>query len=303
MSNKTTVAIGLALTTALISGVSNFVNKIAVSGVANPIVYTLMKNALVAVLLVGWLVVAARWRELKGLKRGDWLKLIAIGVIGGSVPFALFFTGLTMTSAVSASLIHKTLFIWVAFLAVPLLGERLGKIQWAAFGLLVLGNVALGGWQQLEFGRGELMVFAATLLWAIENVIAKRVLERLSSTLVAAARMSLGAVVLLGVVAWQGNLAKMVTLNVTQWGWTILVAVLLLGYVTTWYAALKRAPATIVASLLVPASLITNILSLIFQERAFTPNELLSSALVIVAVGALVWGARRLPVQPRYAEG
>lgn len=301
MTTKTTTAIGLALTTALISGVSNFVNKIAVSGVADPVVYTLIKNGLVAVLLVGWLVVAARWRELRGLSRGDWLKLVAIGVIGGSLPFALFFTGLSLTSAVSASLIHKMLFIWVAILAVPFLGERLGRIQWAAFGLLVLGNVALGGWQQLSFGRGELLIFTATLLWAVENIIAKRVLEKLSSTVVAAARMALGAVILLGIVVWQGHAGAMVPMNITQWAWTFVTATLLLAYVTTWYAALKRAPATLVASLLVPASLITNILSLMFQHRTFTSNELTSSVLVIVAVSALVWGARRSSALPHYA--
>ena len=49
-----------------------------------------------------------------------------IGVIGGSVPFILFFNGLAMASAPSAAFIHKTLFVWVVLLAVPFLGERLG---------------------------------------------------------------------------------------------------------------------------------------------------------------------------------
>jgi drug/metabolite transporter (DMT)-like permease len=35
--------------------------------------------------------------------------------------------------------VHKTLLVWVALLAVPLLAERIGALQVAAIALLVLG--------------------------------------------------------------------------------------------------------------------------------------------------------------------
>ncbi|HCJ52741.1 MAG: hypothetical protein A2898_04730 [Candidatus Kerfeldbacteria bacterium RIFCSPLOWO2_01_FULL_48_11] len=286
-------AIGLALATAVISGASNFIAKKSVTVVSNPVVFTTLKNILVALLLVGLILVFARFKELRGLSKKQWYQLAAIGIVGGSVPFILFFTGLTLTSAVSASLIHKTLFIWVAFLAVPFLKERIGAIHLAAFMLLIGGNFALSGFQSFEFGRGELMILGATVLWAVENVIAKKALAQLSSIVVSGARMVLGSVVLIIVVAMQGKLSLVGGLSPEQWLWTLIPSALLLGYVLTWYTALKYAPASVVASLLVPASLITNFLSLMFDGRAFNAGEMIAGIAMVVAVLMIIIGARK----------
>ena len=65
-------------------------------------------------------------REVRTLDRRSWDGIVLVGVIGGSIPFILFFSGLALASAPSAAFIQKTLFVWVALLAVPILGERLG---------------------------------------------------------------------------------------------------------------------------------------------------------------------------------
>ena len=52
------------------------------------------------------------------------------------IAFLLFFSGLAMASAPTAAFIHKTMFIWVALMAVPFLGERLGLVPVAALGAL-----------------------------------------------------------------------------------------------------------------------------------------------------------------------
>ena len=73
------------------------------------------------------------------------LGVLAIAVIGGSVPFVLFFEGLARAEATQAAFIQKTLVVWVAILAVPLLRERLGRPHFAAIALLVVGpGVARG---------------------------------------------------------------------------------------------------------------------------------------------------------------
>ncbi len=292
-------AAGLALITAVISGVSNFTAKIGVTVVSDPVVWTFLKNTVVGALLIGILILCAKVKEVRSLSRSTWLKLAVIGVVGGSIPFILFFTGLTMTSALSGSLIHKTLFIWVALLAVPLLKEKIGALQGAAFLLLIFGNFALGGLNNFHWGTGELMILAATLLWAAENIIAKRVLANVSSLTVAGARMVFGSVLLFGVVLWQGNLSLMAGLTGQQWLWTLIPAALLLGYVTTWYAALKDAPATLVASLLVPATLVTNILSQIFLEKTMTTEQVMSGVAVIIAVCLLLWEVRNISMKKR----
>lgn len=294
MKRSTLVAAtALALGTALISGVSNFVAKIGMTVVKDPILFTTLKNGAVALLLIGALIVYRRWRELRGLSKRQWTQLVAIGLIGGSVPFALYFTGLTHTSAINASLIHKSLFLWVAVLAVPLLKERMRGWQWLGVALVALANVFVGGFKGFKMNTGELMILGATLLWAVENVIAKVALKNISSLTVASARMVIGSLALIAVVAQRGGGAAAAHLTTRQFDWLMLSSLLLFGYVVTWYAALKRAPATYVATLLVPATLVTNILSAIFVTHAFSLVQFLNGFLLIAGILLLTTFARK----------
>ena len=63
--------------------------------------------------------------------------LAAVAVVGGSVPFLLFFESLARASSIQAAFIHKTLVVWVTLLAVPLLSKRIGPAHVATIGLLV----------------------------------------------------------------------------------------------------------------------------------------------------------------------
>lgn len=277
----------LALGTAVISGAANFLNKIAVTVIADPVLFTTLKNVMVAVFLTGIVLVFKKWPEISSLTKKQFFKLLAIGVIGGSLPFALFFTGLSKTSALSAGLIHKTLFIWVMLIAVPLLKEKISAPQLAGIAAIFAANLLVGGFTGFKYNIGELLILAATILWAMENIIAKIALRELSSITVGAARMTIGSTLLLVFIFLRGDsLSSFAALNAAQWGWTLLTSFLLFGYVLTWYTALKYAPATYVATLLVPATLLTNILSAIFVTRAFSVQQFISA--VLFAAGAFL---------------
>lgn len=278
----------LALATAIISGVSNFINKIGVTSVNDPVLYTTIKNSLVAIFLIGIIIVLKKWKEIKTLDKHQIIKLIAIGAIGGSIPFVLFFTGLANTSAINASLIHKTLFIWVALLAIPFLKERIRFGVWAGISILFIANLFVGGFNGFTFNTGELMIFVATIFWAVESIIAKKALKDIPSTTVAGARMVIGSFILFIIVAIQGNISEVFSLGATQWGWTLLSSVLLLGYVVTWYAALKHAPAWYVAALLVPASLVTNVLTTVFITHTMSWQQAVSGILYIMGMGLII---------------
>lgn len=291
----------LALAAAAISGTNNFLTKIAVTAVKDPLVYTTLKNAIVAVILAAAVLAFRSRKEIAALRRPALLKLLAVGAIGGSLPFALYFTGLARTSAINAAMIHKTLFIWVLLLAAPFLKERLTRLQWLGIAATFGANLVVGGFSGFRFDAGELMILAATVLWAVENVIAKKALEDVSSTLLAAARMGIGALILLPFALSRGGAAAVAGLGAGQWGWTVLTSVLLLGYVVAWYAALKRAPATYVATLLVPATLVTNALTAAFVTHALPGRQLASAALLAVGAALMIAAARRPSAAPRPA--
>jgi len=255
--------LALALVAACISGVAVFVNSDGVKAVGDATVYTTAKNLVAAALLVVLASTVGRARgpgavaEIRGLTPRRRLGLLALAVVGGSVPFVLFFEGLLRASSVHAAFLHKTLLVWVALLAVPLLRERLTGWHWAAVGLLVTGQAVLAGGVTESFGTGEALVLAATLFWAVEVVLAKRLLGSVSSWTVGVARMAGGAVLLVGWLAVRGRLGALLRLDAEAWGWVLVTGAILSAYVATWLAALARAQAVDVTAVLVVAALVT----------------------------------------------
>jgi drug/metabolite transporter (DMT)-like permease len=219
-------------------------------------------------------------RPLDGRTR---LGVLAIAVVGGSVPFVLFFSGLAIATAPTAAFIHKTLFIWVAAMALPLLSERIGVLQVGALATLLAGQVLIAPPLGMGWGAGETMILAATLLWSVEVVIAKRLLVGVSAAFLGAARMGLGFFVLVGYLAISGKLGGLATLGPGAWFWVLVTGTLLAGYVATWYAALALAPATVVTSLLVAASVVTGTLTA--MSKGAVPDVAVVGGYLLVLAG------------------
>ena len=287
----------LAVATALISGVAVFINGYGVrafNGTADPVTYTTFKN-LVAAVVIGVVALGAAKRRAAGRITlpsgvGQWFGLSVVAVIGGALAFALFFEGLSRVSSSQAAFIHKTLIVWVGILAVGLLHEKVTPLHGFALVLLVAGQYLLvGGVADVTFGSGELLMFAATLLWSVEIVVAKRLLSAMSPLTVGFARMGGGVVVLAiyGVVS--GGIASIGTVTLTQVGWIALTGLVLSAYVMTWYSALALAPAIDVTAILVGGAVVTALLRTVV---AGTPvGSPLGLVFVSLGVGALVVAA------------
>lgn len=280
--------IALAFTAALISGFSIYINAIAVREFGNPTLYTTVKNLVAGVLLLSAALALTRSGR-SALSRPRRLRqifgLAAVGVFGGGAAFVLFFEGLARTSASSAGFVQKTLVIWVAIFAVSFLRERFSIAHGAAIAVLVAGQlVALGGVGLSALGPGEAMVFAATLLWAGEVIIAKLLLRELSPLTVACARMGIGSVTLVTFSLASGVTAGLASLTLTQWGWVLLTGLILSAYVATWFAALARAQATDVTAVLVFGAVVTAVISSGAEVSRLAPSL---PGLALITVGAI----------------
>lgn len=283
----------LAFVTSIISGFAVFLNSYGVKAVGDATTYTTLKNTFAFVVLatvVSGLVATSRSKSPAVLTRPttgrQWFGLGVVGVLGGAIAFVLFFEGLSRASSTHAAFLHKTLLLWVALLAVPLLGERLGKWHLLAIGLLVVGQIGLAGGASSLFGTGEAMVLGATMLWAVEVVLAKWLLADLSSWTLGLARMGIGSLVLLLWTALRGQLGSALSLSAAQWGWVLLTGLLLAGYVGTWFAALARAQAVDVTAVLVVGAVITTVLATAVQGAPFGPQ--IGWLLLVLAGGALI---------------
>lgn len=280
-----------ALLTAFISGFSIFYNKQVIVKGIDPVVFNIFKNGGVAIILSAFLFGSggiSRWK----LKKKSWLNLFLIGIIGGSIPFILFFQGLSQVPAINANIIQKSLFIWVALLAIPFLKEKLNLLQIIGYLLVIYANFFIGGIKEFSFSAYEGMILLATLLWSVENIIAKKVLKNLDSTTVAWGRMFFGTLVLLTVAFISGKIG-------TIWNLTFQQILPILGsiglltlYVLTFYKALKLAPATTVTAVLVLATPITNILSAIFITHKLALALTLNTKEILFGVMLIILGLR-----------
>jgi drug/metabolite transporter (DMT)-like permease len=259
----------LVFLTAIISGVSIFINKFGVNGL-NPYSFAFAKNVIVALLLISLILFAKQFNEIKKLKIKQWSQLATIGLIGGSIPFLLFFKGLTITSAVSASFIQKTMFVFVIILAVIFLKERLDKKIVIAAALLLLGNALLAKLTPAGFNIGDLMILLATVLWAGENTLSKYVLKKVSPTIVAFGRMFFGSLFILVFLIATGNISSMMTFDVSAIGWIFVTSIFLFFYVWTWYTGLASVKASVATCVLSVGAVITTLLNYTFSGTAIS---------------------------------
>ncbi|HET6964110.1 MAG TPA: EamA family transporter [Acidimicrobiales bacterium] len=301
----------LAGITTMVSGVSVWVNSYGVRAIHSASVYTTAKNLVAAAVLLCLagatrLIPGRRPRPSPPTREGrrqgvvrHSLGLTYVGVVGGGVAFVLFFNGLAATAAASAAFWRDTLVLWVAAMAVPILRERIRWWNLAAIGLLVAGQIVMsGGVGHLATDRGQLLVLASSVLWGIEVIVVKTLLRDLPPSGVGAARMSLGAVALIVYLAATGRFGQLAALDLHQLDWALLTGGLLALYVATWMAALSRARAVDVTSVLVGSAVITWLLQTASGTAAPAPRSL---GLLLIAVGAaaVLWSAARRPASGR----
>ncbi len=242
----------LVLGTAVISGVSTFVNFWAVQG-TNSDAFITVRNLLVAALLVPFALLfggAVRAR----LTRIDWARLAAIGLLGGAIPFLLFFRGLQMAGAAgasTASFAYRGLFLVATVFAVLLLRERASVRALGAAVAILTGNVLLLSLTAPIWTEGTALVIVATILWAGEYTLSKRVLRDLPSATVALGRMGFGGAFLAAYLVASGQLGAVARLGATQFVWLGISALLLTGFATTWYAGLRHTDVSVATSVLV----------------------------------------------------
>ncbi|MCX7621550.1 MAG: DMT family transporter [Acidimicrobiales bacterium] len=289
----------LAGVTALVSGIAVFVNSYGVKSYADATAYTTAKNAVAAIVLCSVLVFSwARSRQTgratapptePNERRRHWIRWVrasSIAIIGGSVPFVLFFEGLARASAKDAAFIHKTLVVWVAILAMVFLRERVGWLQVAAIALLVSGQWMLGfNYEALRLGNGELLIAGATLLWSVEVVMVKRLLGSFDASSLAVVRMGGGVVVLVGWLVLTGRLGALWPTSGDAARWVVATGLLLGMYVISWYEALVRARAIDVTAVLTLAVPVTAILDATIKGTPLAPQ---TAGLLAVAAGVVL---------------
>src|SRR5262249_27541199 len=86
-----------AVLNAIVSGIAIYVNSQGVKLFSDATLYTTLKNTVTGILLLAPVLLLARCRnELRRLEARQWGWLLLLALIGGSIPYLLFFRGLQL---------------------------------------------------------------------------------------------------------------------------------------------------------------------------------------------------------------
>ena len=293
---KETLGTILALLTAVISGISIPLNKIFVVEM-EPAVFTAVRALIIGLIFLAF----AGWHSKKAkspFKKVPWKYLIVIGLVGGGLAFLLYFTGLSLTTTSRAAFLHKTLPIYTSVLAFIFLKEKVSRKQ--SLGLLAM----LAGTFLLVYGQvdpsqfwmnpqlGDLLVLAATMLWGVENVLAKYALIKDESNLVVSfSRMFIGSLFLFAAVLALGKTGALLSLSPGQSVNVLISTSLLFGYVFCYYWSIKLINVSKASILLLLAPVITLFIGVYVFGEPLPWLQRIGS--VIILAGAFVVAKER----------
>ena len=277
----------LALFTAIISGFAIFANKIFVVNL-DPTVFTAIRAVIIGLVFLGLSLLFNSWNK-KQNKNINWKYLLFIGLIGGGLAFLLFFNGLKLTTAGRAGFLHKTLPLYVIIFSLIFLKEKITKFQWYSFFIMFIGLILLTFssvspaefWQNPQLG--DLLVLFATILWAAENVAAKKaMLKGEHNFVVSFARMFFGSIFLFGVVLLTGKINLIFNLTLIQWFYILISTFILFLYILTYYWAIKYINVSKAATILLISPVITLFLGTIFFKEPISSLQISGSLLILI---------------------
>lgn len=238
----------------------------------------------------------AQWRQLS---RADLGRLTLLGLLFYAVTQGAQFVGLAYLPAVTVSLLLNFTTVVVAFLGLPLLGERPARAQWIGVVLAVIG--ALIYFYPVVFPAREVfglgVVVAGVLANAASSVLGRQINRagRLSPLSVTVVSMGVGATLLLvtGVVV-QG----LPPLSLGGWAIVVWLAVVNTALAfTLWNHTLRTLSA--VESSIINSSMLVQIAALawLFLGEPLSGQELLG--LVLAGAGVLIVQLKRPPLDEK----
>lgn len=250
-----------ALIAIVLWGISFVATKAALRELSPVTLVTTRFGMGAALLLV---LVAARRLPLV-LQTADVARLALAGFIGVFVHQLLQSYALTMTTAVRTGWLIGLIPIWSALLAAVFQRERFGPMKSAglalgfAGALLVVTRGRLDGASfALPTTRGDLLILASTLNWAVYTALGRTVMSRLGALRATAGAMLAGWLMLMPLFVRGAGWRELATLSAPGWG-----AVLFLGLGCSglayllWYGALERVETARVAAFLYLEPLVT----------------------------------------------
>jgi len=232
--------------------------------------------------------------------RRDWLLLAWLGLVGHCLYQFLFIGGLAQTSVANGALIVSSSPIVITLLSTVMGKERLGALHWAGTLLSFLGiYIVVGRGAHVSDAslRGDLMLLAAVVCWALYTIGARPLVARHSPVGVTALSMLLGTMMYLPLAATALAGQDWSTVSALTWIKLVYSALfaICISY-TIWYAAVREigSARTSVYSNLLP--IVAMVTAYFWLGEPLGLDKFAGAAAVLAGVALTRLGQRRLQI-------
>jgi drug/metabolite transporter (DMT)-like permease len=219
--------------------------------------------------------------------------LALMGFIGIFVHQMLQVHGLALTTAIRTGWLIGMIPIWSAIIAAIVLGERLSRTRLAGLLVGTVGAIVVitrGDFStatlSLPTTKGDLLILASTLNWAVYGVVGRKTLQTLGSTRATAGAMFIGWLMLVPLLL----ISQPPIPAVSSLSTATIVAVLFLGLGCSglaylfWYAALEKLSTAQVAAFLHIEPVITLIAAVLLLNESVAVTTVVGGLLVLIGV-------------------
>lgn len=220
----------------------------------DPLSVALFTTLFAAVAALLSLAVRGRLREL--VRTDHVTSLVAVGTLGTTCAFLLFFAGAARSSAVEIVLCLQVEPAYSLVLAWVFLGHRPTPRRILATGLLLLGIALAVGSRGLSISSGIGLLLLTPICWQVSHLIVFRRLLGVSPEILTAARYVYGSAMLLALWLWrQGDGAPATLHQIFPLLPHLAVQGVILSYVGTlfWYGAVVRLDLARATAIVVPS--------------------------------------------------
>ena len=143
------------------------------------------------------------------------------------------------------------------------------------------------------------MVISATILWAVENTLAKHAMNNKESNFVVTfARMFFGSIFLFSIIIILGKIDLLFSLQTAQIRNIIISTGILFCYVLFWYSSIKYINVSKASVILLLAPVISLILGYYWLDEIVTNVQIVGSILILIGSYFIVKtrSERRIPI-------
>jgi len=243
-------------------------------------------------------VIARLRRQPVGPAFDAWPMLALMGFVGVFLHQLIQVYGLTLTTAVKAGWLIGMIPIWSALLSAFFLKERLTLPKILGLALGTLGAIVVVTRGQLTSTalslpatRGDLLVLASTITWAVYTILGRGTLKRLGSATATAVSMGFGSLMLAPIFLARGGWHEFTSLSGVGWGALLFLGIGCsgLGYFL-WFAALERLDTSQVAAFLYLEAPVTLAAAVTLLGEPVAASTIVGGGLVLAGVYAVQRG-------------